>query len=73
MNLTRIQTVIEIVPPPANTDLGGTDLHTFGVPVDEFADAIMQRLENGEQEIGYGTSEKTGWLPGRNRMKYSNE
>jgi uncharacterized oxidoreductase len=50
--------VIEIVPPAMNTDRGGTGLHTFEVPVDKFADAIMQRLRNGEQEIGYGTSEK---------------
>jgi uncharacterized oxidoreductase len=50
--------VIEIVPPAVNTDLGGTGLHTFGMSVGEFADAIMQRLGKGEQKIGYGTSEK---------------
>jgi uncharacterized oxidoreductase len=50
--------VIEIVPPAVNTDLGGPGLHTFGVPVDDFADSIMARLANGEQEIGYGMSEK---------------
>jgi uncharacterized oxidoreductase len=53
---TGIQ-VIEIVPPAVATDLGGAGLHTWGVPVDEFADAIMQRLAAGELEIGYGTSE----------------
>ncbi|WNG28694.1 SDR family NAD(P)-dependent oxidoreductase [Cystobacter fuscus] len=50
--------VIEIVPPAVNTDLGGPGLHTFGVPLDEFADAIAERLRQGELEIGYGTAEK---------------
>ncbi|GAB3893778.1 SDR family oxidoreductase [Larkinella knui] len=50
--------VIEVIPPAVNTDLGGPGLHTFGVPVDEFADAVMHRLEQGDLEIGYGTSEK---------------
>ncbi|QJW90911.1 SDR family NAD(P)-dependent oxidoreductase [Spirosoma taeanense] len=53
--------VIELVPPAVNTDLGGTGLHTFGVPVGDFADAMMQGLEADALEIGYGTSE-------RNRM-----
>jgi uncharacterized oxidoreductase len=54
---TPIQ-VIELIPPAVNTDLGGVGLHTFGVPVDEFADAVMKRLESGEMEIAYGFSEK---------------
>ncbi|GAA3321365.1 hypothetical protein GCM10020331_036880 [Ectobacillus funiculus] len=33
--------VIEVAPPAVNTDLGGVGLHTFGVPVDEFADGIF--------------------------------
>ncbi len=49
--------VLEIVPPAVNTDLGGTGLHTWGVPVDDFADSIMARLAAGEEEVGYGTSE----------------
>ncbi|KAA3439822.1 SDR family oxidoreductase [Rufibacter hautae] len=49
--------VVEIVPPAVNTDLGGTGLHTFGVPLDEFADSVMQRIDNGELEVGFGTSE----------------
>ena len=49
--------VLEIVPPAVDTDLGGPGLHTFGVNVDEFADAVMARLAIGEQEVGYGTSE----------------
>src|SRR6185436_4293252 len=46
--------VIEIVPPAVNTDLGGPGLHTFGVPVDEFADVVFARLEAGDLEIPYG-------------------
>ncbi|WP_224997807.1 SDR family oxidoreductase [Cesiribacter sp. SM1] len=49
--------VVEIVPPAVQTDLGGAGIHTFGVPLDEFADSVMQRLEAGELEIGYGRSE----------------
>ena len=51
--------VIEIVPPAVNTDLGGPGLHTFGVNVDEFSTAVMKRLAGGELEIGFGMSEKT--------------
>ena len=50
--------VVEIAPPAVNTDLGGPGLHTFGVDVNEFADAVMKRYEAGELEIGYGFSEK---------------
>ena len=54
---TSIQ-VIEIVPPAVDTDLGGVGIHTMGVPVDEFADSILQRVAAGELEVGYGRSEK---------------
>ncbi|WP_085524337.1 SDR family oxidoreductase [Tuberibacillus sp. Marseille-P3662] len=50
--------VIEVAPPAVNTDLGGVGLHTFGEPVDAFADGIFEGLEEGKEEIGYGTSEK---------------
>ncbi|RNI30005.1 SDR family NAD(P)-dependent oxidoreductase [Rufibacter immobilis] len=50
--------VLEIVPPAVNTDLGGPGLHTFGAPLQDFADAVMQRLDNGELEVGYGSSEE---------------
>lgn len=50
--------VLEVVPPAVNTDLGGAGLHTWGVPVNDFADSVMQRLAAGEQEVGYGTSEE---------------
>jgi uncharacterized oxidoreductase len=50
--------VIEIAPPAVNTDLGGAGIHTFGAPVDEFADGIFEGLKEGKEEIGYGTSAK---------------
>ncbi|WP_160718984.1 SDR family oxidoreductase [Bacillus sp. USDA818B3_A] len=46
--------VVEILPPAVNTDLGGAGLHTFGAPLNDFADTIFAELENGEIEIGYG-------------------
>jgi uncharacterized oxidoreductase len=51
--------VVEIIPPAVNTDLGGPGLHTFGVALDEFADAVMPRLEEGELEIAYGFAQQT--------------
>ncbi|AFH66129.1 hypothetical protein B2K_36440 [Paenibacillus mucilaginosus K02] len=42
-----------------NTDLGGPGLHTFGEPVDAFADGIFRGLAEGRTEIGYGPSEKS--------------
>ncbi len=50
--------VFEIAPPAVNTDLGGAGGHTFGVPLDEFTNAVMEDLAAGKQEIGYGTSSK---------------
>ncbi|OWA33479.1 short-chain dehydrogenase [Saccharibacillus sp. O16] len=48
--------VIEIAPPAVNTDLGGAGKHTQGEPLDAFADGIFAGLEEGQEEIGYGTS-----------------
>lgn len=48
--------VIEISPPAVDTDLGGPGLHTFGVAVDEFADAAFAALGRDELEITYGFS-----------------
>ncbi|MGG1220923.1 short-chain dehydrogenase [Priestia megaterium] len=50
--------VIEIAPPAVNTDLGGVGLHTFGTPVDEFADAVFKNLDEGKHEFGYARAEK---------------
>ena len=52
--------VIEIIPPAVNTDLGGAGLHTFGEPLDAFADAIFGELETGAlEEIGYAYTTRT--------------
>jgi len=51
--------VLEIIPPAVNTDLGGAGLHTFGEPLDAFADAIFQGLETGAREIGYSYTANT--------------
>ncbi len=50
---TTIQ-VIELAPPAVDTDLGGPGLHTFGVGVDEFADAAMKGIGDGDLEVAYG-------------------
>jgi uncharacterized oxidoreductase len=50
--------VIEVIPPAVDTDLGGPGLHTFGIPVDEFADAVMKELAAGGLEISYGFAEQ---------------
>jgi uncharacterized oxidoreductase len=49
--------VVEIIPPAVNTDLSGPGLHTFGAPLDEFADDVMRRMGQGELEIAYGFAE----------------
>jgi uncharacterized oxidoreductase len=36
------------------TDLGGPGLHTFGVPLDEFADGVTAKLAGDDVEIPYG-------------------
>ncbi|MCC9134804.1 SDR family oxidoreductase [Pontibacter silvestris] len=50
--------VIEVAPPAVQTDLGGVGLHTFGEPLDEFADSVIKDIEEGKLEIGYGSSER---------------
>ena len=51
--------VIEVLPPAVDTDLGGPGLHTFGVALDDFANAVMPRLESGDLEIAYGFAEQS--------------
>ncbi|AWB44503.1 short-chain dehydrogenase [Paenibacillus sp. CAA11] len=50
--------LIEVLPPAVNTDLGGPGLHTFGAPLDDFADAVIQGIEQEQTEIGYGGTEQ---------------
>jgi uncharacterized oxidoreductase len=49
--------VIEVFPPAVNTDLGGVGLHTFGAPLDDFADKVFADFRDGKLEIGYGGTE----------------
>ncbi|GGG77511.1 SDR family oxidoreductase [Paenibacillus radicis (ex Gao et al. 2016)] len=51
--------VIEICPPHTNTDLGAPGANTAGVPLEEYADAVMESLAQGENEITYGWSKLT--------------
>ncbi|MGA7159684.1 MAG: SDR family NAD(P)-dependent oxidoreductase [Bacteroidota bacterium] len=46
--------VVEIIPPAVNTDLGGKGLHSTATPLDEFADAVVEQLQKGSLEISYG-------------------
>ena len=46
--------VIEVIPPLVNSGAAGTQ---HGVDLDAFADSIFERMEKGESEIGFGTSE----------------
>ncbi|PZE21609.1 SDR family oxidoreductase [Paenibacillus xerothermodurans] len=50
--------VLEVLPPAVNTDLGGVGLHTFGAPLDDFADSVFSELFTGKQKIGYGGTEE---------------
>ena len=49
--------VYEILPPMVDTDLAGVGAQAAGVPVDEFADGVMQKLAEDVPEIGYASSE----------------
>jgi uncharacterized oxidoreductase len=47
--------VVDIVAPAVNTDLGGKGLHDFGVTLDTRADDEMTYLDQGDPEFGYQT------------------
>ena len=52
--------VVEVIPPAVDTDLGGSGLHTFGVPLDEFADAAFAALRNEDhREVTYQFSSES--------------
>jgi uncharacterized oxidoreductase len=46
--------IIEIIPPAVNTDLGGKGIHTSATPLDEFINAVVDQLGKGSLEISYG-------------------
>ena len=48
--------VIEVIPPAVDTDLGGAGLHTWGVPLNDFADSAFEQLREGKREVTYGFS-----------------
>jgi uncharacterized oxidoreductase len=48
--------VVEIIPPAVDTDLGGVGLHAFGAPLDAFTDSVWEQLQSGSQEAAYGFS-----------------
>jgi uncharacterized oxidoreductase len=54
--------VIEIIPPAVQTDLGGAGLHTFGAPLDEFADSMMAQIAAGKLEATFGFSAQSSRL-----------
>lgn len=49
--------VVEILPPMVDTDLAGPGQQKNGVNVDEFADAVIAKLEADAEEIGFANSE----------------
>ena len=52
--------VIELIPPAVDTDLGGPGLHTWGVPLDEFADAVFAALKgDDDREITHQFSSES--------------
>lgn len=51
--------VIEIIPPAVQTDLGGVGLHKYATPLDEFADDVFTKLKAGAIETAYGFAEKS--------------
>jgi len=50
--------VIEVVPPKVQTDLGGVGLHDDGVPLEDFTDHVWRELGAGSLEFGFGFSER---------------
>ncbi len=49
--------VIEVIPPALNTDLGGKGLHDFAPPVSEFIESIFAQLKEGKNELTFGFTE----------------
>jgi uncharacterized oxidoreductase len=53
--------VVEIIPPAVDTDLGGVGLHKFGAPIKEFTDSIWEQLRDGAEEAAYGMAAEASW------------
>jgi uncharacterized oxidoreductase len=54
---SRNISVIEIIPPALNTDLGGKGLHDAAPPVPVFIESVFQQLKEGRTELTFGFSE----------------
>lgn len=50
-------TVIEMIPPALNTDLGGKGLHDGQPPVADFVEAVFRQMQEGKNELTFGFSE----------------
>ncbi len=49
--------VVEVIPPPVNTGLGGAGVHSkVGADLNEYADSVMDGLKTGEKELTFGFS-----------------
>ncbi len=51
--------VIEVSLPHVNTDLGAPGANEAGMPLDDFAEAVMAGLSRGDLEITYGFSSQS--------------
>ncbi len=52
--------VVEVIPPPVNTNLGGAGVHAnVGADLNEYADSVMQGLKDGGKELTFGFSTQT--------------
>ena len=49
-------TVIEIIPPAVDTDLGGVGLHRSATPLPEYIASVVEQLKAGSLETSYGFS-----------------
>ena len=46
--------VMEVLPPALIPILAGAGLHTFGAPLNDFANGILEGFKDGLTEIAYG-------------------
>jgi uncharacterized oxidoreductase len=49
-------TVIEVIPPAVDTDLGGVGLHRTATPLPEYIASVVEQLKAGSLETSYGFS-----------------
>ncbi|MBA3872033.1 MAG: SDR family NAD(P)-dependent oxidoreductase [Anaerolineae bacterium] len=49
-------TVVEVIPPAVDTDLGGVGLHTNATPLPEYIASVIEQLKAGSLETTHGFS-----------------